>query len=438
MKKFNKIVLLSLLCSHFFTSFSFAAPVQMNSIAAVVNDGVVLQSEVDKMLKNIKANASQSKQQLPDDAVLRQQILDRLISESIQLQIADKRGIKVTDKNLDDAIADIAIRNGITVDEMKAHLQSQGISFSSYRAQVRKDIKLNQVQSVELGKKIKIPTNEVEALAKNISAQNVERFEVNLSHIFIALPENPSALEESDGLELSQEIVNQIKSGSDFAKLAYTYSADAQALDGGQMGWGKVEELPPFFAEKLTKPQKGQIIGPLRSPIGYHILKVNDVRSTKQVLNVTEVNARHILLKTSPVFSDEQAKSKLLEIATQIKSGTLSFADAAKQYSEDPGSAVKGGELGWANVNVYDPGFADALIRLNKNELSTPVQSNFGWHLIELIDKRSSDKTEEGYKERAREIIFNRKLEQEVRIWERQLRAGAYIKVADGYAQEKK
>lgn len=436
MKKINKILLVSLVCGQLFSPVAFSAPVQMNSIAAIVNDSVVLQGDVEKMLANIKANAVQSNQQLPDDERLRKQILDRLIAENIQMQIADKRGIKITDQSLDAAIADIAMRNGISIGEMQAHLESQGISYSSYRAQVRKDIKLNQVQSIELGKKIKIPDAEVEALAKQISAQNVDRYEVNLSHILIALPQNPSALEESDGLELTLEIINQVKNGGDFAKLAYTYSADAQALDGGQMGWGKVEELPPFFAEKLTSPAKGQIIGPLRSPIGYHILKVNDARSTKQVLNVTEVNARHILIKTSPVFNNDQARAKLKEITEQIKAGTLTFEQAAKQFSEDPGSAQKGGELGWSNVNAYDPGFADGLLRLTKNELSEPIESSFGWHLIELLDKRSTDKTEEGYKDRAREIIFNRKLAQEAQIWERQLRAGAYIKITDGYVKE--
>ncbi|SES91120.1 peptidylprolyl isomerase SurA [Thorsellia anophelis] len=436
MKKIHKILLVSLVCGQLFSQIAYSAPVEMNSIAAIVNDSVVLQGDVEKMLANIKANAVQSNQQLPDDERLRKQILDRLIAESIQMQIADKRGIKITDESLDAAIADIAMRNGISVGEMQAHLESQGISYSSYRAQVRKDIKLNQVQSIELGKKIRIPDAEVESLAKQISAQNIDRYEVNLSHILIALPQNPSALEESDGLELAIEIINQVKNGGDFAKLAYTYSADAQALDGGQMGWGKVEELPPFFAEKLTSPTKGQIIGPLRSPIGYHILKVNDARSTKQVLNVTEVNARHILVKTSPVFNAEQARAKLKDIADQIKAGTLTFEQAAKQYSEDPGSAQKGGELGWSNVNAYDPGFADGLLRLSKNQLSEPIESSFGFHLIELLDKRSTDKTEEGYKDRAREIIFNRKLAQEAQMWERQLRAGAYIKITDGYVKE--
>lgn len=432
----KKLVLGILVASQLiFTTPIYAAPAKMNGIAAVVNKSVVLQSEVEDMLRNVKSNAKGSNQQLPDDEKLRKQILDRLIAENIQMQLADKRGIKITDQSLDAAISDIAGRNGISLDEMKGHLASQGISYQNYRNQVRKDIKLNQLQSIELGKKIKIPESEIDALAKQISAQNVERFEVNLSHILIALPENPSALEDSDALELSREIVNQVKNGGDFAKLAFTYSSDRQALDGGQMGWGKVEELPPFFSERLTNPSKGQIIGPIRSPIGYHVLKVNDVRSTKQVLNVTEAKARHILLKTSPVFSNEQAKQKLTDIAAQIRSGALTFNEAAKQFSQDPGTSQNGGELGWANINIYDPAFADALLRLNKGQLSEPVESSFGWHLIQLEDKRSADRTEDGYRDRAREIIFNRKLAQEAQIWEQQLRAGAYIKITDGYAK---
>ena len=198
------------------------------------------------------------------------------------------------------------------------------------------------------------------------------------------------------------------------------------------MGWSRLQELPGLFAERLQTAKSGEIVGPVRSGVGFHILRVNEVRGNSQPISVTEVKARHILIKPSPVMTDDQARSKLQQIAADVKSGKTSFDAAAKQFSEDPGSALRGGELGWSMPDIYDPAFRYALMKLKKGELSQPVRSSFGWHLIQLEDTRNVDKTEAAQKDRAYRMLFNRKFSEELQSWMQEQRAGAYVEILDG------
>ncbi len=195
------------------------------------------------------------------------------------------------------------------------------------------------------------------------------------------------------------------------------------------MGWGRIQELPSIFAQPLSTAKKGDIIGPIRSGVGFHILKVNDLRGQSKSISVTEVHARHILLKPSPIMTDDQARLKLEQIAADIKSGKTSFAAAAKAFSQDPGSANQGGDLGWAAADVFDPAFRDALMKLNKGQISAPVHSSFGWHLIELLDTRNVDKTDAAQKDRAYRMLMNRKFSEEAASWMQEQRASAYVKI---------
>lgn len=252
-----------------------------------------------------------------------------------------------------------------------------------------------------------------------------------MSHILIPLPENPSQQQVDEAENLAGSLVKQINEGADFAKLAISYSADSQALQGGQMGWGKLQEIPTLFAERLTQAQKGQIVGPIRSGVGFHILRVNDLRGSDKTVSVTETHARHILLRPSVVMTDSQAQAKLEEVAQQIKNGGTDFATQAKLLSQDPGSANQGGDLGWASPDMYDPAFRDALLKLRKGEISQPVHSAFGWHLIQLLDTRQVDKTDAAQKERAYRMIFNRKFAEEAQTWMQEQRAAAYVKIVN-------
>ncbi|ELE6856941.1 peptidylprolyl isomerase SurA [Salmonella enterica] len=408
---------------------SFAAPQVVDKVAAVVNNGVVLESDVDGLMQSVKLNAGQAGQQLPDDATLRHQILERLIMDQIILQMGQKMGVKITDEQLDQAIANIAKQNNMTMDQMRSRLAYDGLNYSTYRNQIRKEMIISEVRNNEVRRRITVLPQEVDALAKQIGTQNDASTELNLSHILIALPENPTSEQVNDAQRQAESIGEEARNGADFGKLAITYSADQQALKGGQMGWGRIQELPGIFAQALSTAKKGDIVGPIRSGVGFHILKVNDLRGQSQSISVTEVHARHILLKPSPIMNDQQARLKLEEIAADIKSGKTTFAAAAKEYSQDPGSANQGGDLGWATPDIFDPAFRDALTKLHKGQISAPVHSSFGWHLIELLDTRKVDKTDAAQKDRAYRMLMNRKFSEEAATWMQEQRASAYVKI---------
>ncbi|QMV52952.1 peptidylprolyl isomerase SurA [Ewingella americana] len=431
MKNWRTLLLGLTLCA----STAFAAPQEVDKVAAVVDNGVVLDSDVNSLMQSVKQQAKEANQQLPDDATLRHQILDRLIMDKIQLQMADKMGIKLTDDDVDKAIAGIAAQNKLTVDQLRSRLAYDGLNYSTYRAQIRKEMMISEVRNSEVRRRVTVLPQEVDALAKQVGAQNGGDAEFNLSHILLPLPENPTQDQVDTAEALAKKLVSELNNGGDFGKMAITYSADSQALKGGNMGWGKLQELPTLFAQALSTAQKGQIIGPIRSGVGFHILKVNDIRGDNKTVSVTEVHARHILLKPSVVMTDDQARAKLEQVAADIRSGKAKFADEAKQLSQDPGSANQGGDLGWASPDMYDPAFRDALMNLKKGELSAPVHSSFGWHLIQLLDTRQVDKTDAAQKERAYRMLFNRKFAEEAQTWMQEQRANAYVKILDGNGQ---
>lgn len=408
---------------------AFAAPQVVDKVAAVVNNGVVLESDVDGLMQSVKMNARDAGQQLPDDATLRHQIVERLIMDQIILQMGQKMGVKITDDELDQAIANIAKQNNMTMDQMRSRLAYDGVNYSTYRSQIRKEMTISEVRNNEVRRRVSILPQEVDSLAQQVGNQNDSSTELNLSHILIALPENPSSAQVDDAEKQARNVVDQARNGADFGKLAISCSADQQALKGGQMGWGRIQELPSIFAQALSTAKKGDIIGPIRSGVGFHILKVNDLRGQSQNISVTEVHARHILLKTSPILNDTQARQKLEQIAADIKSGKTTFAAAAKSFSDDPGSANQGGDLGWAATDIYDPAFRDALQKLNKGQMSAPVHSSFGWHLIELLDTRKVDRTDAAQKDRAYRMLFNRKFSEEAQTWMQEQRASAYVKI---------
>ncbi|MFS1537719.1 MAG: peptidylprolyl isomerase SurA [Candidatus Phlomobacter fragariae] len=401
---------------------TLAVPQQLDKVTAIVNDGVVLQSDVDNMLDIVRINARNAGQQIPDENTLRHQILERLIIDKIILQIAEKMQIQIPNQAIDLTIANIAAQNGLTVGQLQQRLSMDGINIQNYRSDVRREMMIAEVRNNEVRRRITILPQEVDSLA----GQDAN---VNLSHILIPLPENPTNEQNQSAMDTVNKIIGQLKQGADFGKLAITYSADPNALKGGQMGWSKVGELPTIFAQRIQHAKKGDIIRPIRSSVGFHILKLNDIQSGNMPISVTEVKARHILIKLSPIMNNEQAHTKIQQIAKQIQTGQITFAEAAKKYSQDPGSTLRGGELGWNMLNTYDPAFRDGLMRLSKGETSQPIHSSFGWHLIQLEDTRQIDKTDVAQKDHAYRLLFNRKFNEEAQIWMQELRASGYVKI---------
>ena len=414
---------------------AFAAPQVVDKVAAVVNNGVVLESDVDNMMRTVKSQAQQANQQLPDDKTLRHQILERQVMDAIILQMGERAGVQITDQQLDQAIQNIAAQNRMSLDQLRSRLSYEGLNYNTYRAQIRKEMLISEVRNNEVRRRVTILPQEVDTLATQVGAQNTQGTELNISQILLPLSENPTQQQVDDQETLARQLVAQLKGGADFGKLAVTYSADPQALKGGNMGWGKIEELPTLFSQALSTAKKGDIVGPIRSGVGFHILKVNDLRGESKSISVTEVHARHILLKPSPILTDAQAQAKIEQIAADIKSGKTTFAAAAKQFSDDPGSANQGGDLGWASPDIYDPAFRDALMKLSKGEVSQPVHSSFGWHLIQLLDTRQVDKTDAAQKDRAYRMLFNRKFAEEAQTWMQEQRASAYVKILDNNGQ---
>ncbi len=416
------------------TSTVFASQ-EVDRVAAVVNNGVVLESDVNNLMRSVELSSRQNRQQLPDKAALRSQVIERLIMDNILLSMAKKMDVRISDADIDSAISNIAQQNRMTVDQMRKRLSAGGMNFNTYRAQMRKELTIAEVRNNEVRRRVTILPQEVDALAKHLSSQAGEGAEFNISHILLALPEKASQSQISSAQNAAIKLTDDLKKGADFGKMAITYSADAQALKGGEMGWGKLEEMPELFAENLSRAQKGSIVGPIRSRVGFHILRVNDIRGGKQGISVTEVHARHILLRSSIVMSDEQALAKLNDISQKLRNGA-DFGTLAKEYSEDPGSAAKGGDLGWSSPTAYDPAFRDALLKLTKGETSKPVHSAFGWHLIQLMDTRQVDKTDAAMKERAYRMLFNRKFSEEAQNWMQEERASAYVKITGSDAKQ--
>ncbi|MFQ1019190.1 peptidylprolyl isomerase SurA [Gilliamella sp. CG13] len=405
-----------------------AAPRVIEQVAAVVNNNVILESDVQEMLKTIKASTNPNN--LPNDKILRQQIIDRLIVENLILQKAAKAKITVSDDEVTKAIAQIASENGMTVNQLRSKLSTMGINYSAYRERIHNDMLIDQTRMNEVRHRINISDKEVENLSKSLTKQLTNNLSVKISHILIAIPEKASKQQVDVATEKARDVINRAKKGENFAKLAASYSNDDLALKGGNMGWRKLNELPTIFEERLVRAPKDSIIGPIRSGVGLHILKVDDTRTEKpKAITVQEVDARHILIKTNVLVTDQIAKQKLTDIRKAIVSGATTFEAAAKAYSEDPGSADNGGNLGWSMPERYDTGFKNGLLKLKKGEISQPVQSAYGWHLIQLLDTRKADKTESAKQDHAYRLIFNRKFAEESQIWIQELKGDAYIKI---------
>ncbi|GHA65261.1 peptidylprolyl isomerase SurA [Photobacterium aphoticum] len=405
---------------------TIAAPQELDRVVTIVNDSVILQSDVDAMMKTVRMNAAGQSQPLPPDSVLSQQVMDQLIMETLQLQQAKQFGIRVDDTRLDQAIAQIAKERKMTLPQLQQLLARNGISYAMFREQVRRDITASEARTIQVRRRINILPQEVETLANQLSQQEQQGVRYNISHIQLRLEDGATAQEREKVSDEAKELVKELKKGADFANLAYSYSKGPKALQGGEWGWMRKEEMPTIFADQITSQGKGAIIGPFRSGVGYHILKINSTEGLETV-SVTEVNARHILVKTSVILSDDAAKKELEEARQDILSGKRTFADVAQSLSADPGSAANGGKLGWQTPDLYVPEFKNKVESLPTGVISEPFKTVHGWHIVEVMGRRDVDRTDAAVKNRAYRILFNRKFNEEAQAWLQELRAGAFI-----------
>ncbi|MFB2681869.1 MULTISPECIES: peptidylprolyl isomerase SurA [Shewanella] len=407
---------------------TMAAPQPIDRVAVQINDGIVLESEITNMIDTVKANARAANQSLPSDSALRTQVIERLILTRLQLQMADRIGLHIGDLQLDQALENIAREQKMTVAQMQQKIESEGLSFSQYREQLREEITLGEIQRIQVQRRIQVSPQEITGLVKLIQEQGMKDVEYQIGHILIDVPNNPSSEQLEASSKRANAVLERLKSGEDFRRTAIASSSGPKALEGGIWDYMNINEMPTLFAEVINGAKKGDIIGPIKSGAGFHIIKIMDARGL-QTKEIEEVRARHILLKPSPILSEDRAKAMLEQFLKQIRSGEAKFEDLARQYSEDPGSATKGGELGWAEPSIYVPEFAQTLNSLSPDQISEPFRTTHGWHITQLEERRKTDATDQFNTNRAHQLIFRRKFNEELQNWLDEMRADAYIEV---------
>jgi peptidyl-prolyl cis-trans isomerase SurA len=399
----------------------------LDRVVAVVNDGVVLDSDLDAQVEQVTERLRQQKLELPPQNVLRQQVLERLVVQELELQHASRAGVKVTDDMLNSALGDVAKRNNMTLTQLPDALKQQGIDYVAYREDVRKEITLTVLRQRDVLQHISITPREIDQFLEKQAKTPSERNEYNVSHILIAVGQEASPAQLDAAAKRAQDVYERAKGGEDFAKLAVSYSNSQTALDGGALGWRKGSELPTFLSELIVKLKPGEVSEPLRTPSGYHIVRLNQVRGgTAEASVEDQVHVRHILMKTNELQDDATVRGKLSALRERVLKGE-DFAALASVVSQDPGSAAEGGDLGWAGPNTYAPEFEQAISTLKDNEISEPFKTQFGWHIAQLEGRRRFDNSDEVKRRQAMEAIRASKADEETELWLRRMRDEAYV-----------
>ncbi|WP_317705202.1 peptidylprolyl isomerase [Methylomarinovum caldicuralii] len=400
----------------------------LDRIVAVAEDDVILESELERQTGTIVRQLRAQGAPLPPPSILRRQVLERMILRSLQLQLAKKAGIEVDDETLRQALLDLARRNGMDLDAFRQAVENEGMDYAAFVENLREELMLKRLRASQVNSRIQVSEREItHFLETEAQSDPLQASEYRLGHILIATPEAASPQVIQKAREKAERLVAELRQGLDFHQAALTLSDGAQALQGGDLGWRKLDQIPTLFAELVPKMQKGEIAGPIRSPSGFHIIKLLDLKGGEKHL-VIETHVRHILIKPNEIVDDAEARRRLNLIRQRIEAGE-DFAALAQAYSDDTASAVKGGDLGWITADAVVPPFAEAMNRLKKGEISEPVQTPFGWHLIQVLDRKQRDDTPEYRKQRAREILTRRKIEEDTELWLRKLRDESYVEI---------
>ena len=411
-----------------FSSLQIQSKIELlDKVIAVVDSGVVMESQLNKRVKEIVDRIKESGNELPPLNMLEEQVLERLIIEEIQMQIAERAGIKISDGELNETLSGIASQNSLSLEEFRKNLESQGASYRDFRDTVRKELIIQRVQRGKVGGRVEISEQELENFINSEEGRTKLAEQYNVQQILIAVKSGSvdSEIEAIKGEAL--KILQRNRDGESFTKLAQTYSSDQNALEGGGLGWRTAAELPTLFANLVSELKIGETSEPIRSGAGFHLIhlaekKGNTVKFEDQTL------ARHILVQESEIRTENQTELLINDISERLKNGE-NFKQLARQFSEDPGSKMDGGELGWSKDGDYDPVFERVLNSTAIGEVSAPLKSAFGWHVIEVLNRRNEDVSSEEQKNRAYQIIFKRKFEQELQSTLIELRAEAYVDI---------
>jgi peptidyl-prolyl cis-trans isomerase SurA len=400
--------------------------VLLDRVAAVVNDGIVLRSDVETQMEVIGQRIQQQGQQLPPRNVLRQQVLERLVLQELQMQRAERLGIKIPDEAVNQTLTEVAQRNNIKFSELPAVLESQGVDYRDYRDEVRREMTMQTLRQRDVLARVYVSPREVEqCIAKRKASPNVDN-EFNLAHILVAVPSTADERQIAERTSRAQAVHDRARQNEDFAQLAITYSDSGTALEGGALGWRKASQLPSFVAEIIPNMQAGDVTEPIRTPSGLHIFKVLEVRGGQTPALVSQVHARHILMKPNEVEDDQTVRQKLAQIRSRVLAGE-SFEAIASVTSEDPGSAAQGGDLGWTGRGSFVPEFERQLDALTENQISEPFKTEYGWHLVQLLGRRNYDASGDVTRNRCVSQLREARADEETEIWLRRLRDEAFV-----------
>lgn len=408
-------------------SQAFAAPQKLDQVAAIVGKNVVTLSELNSRIAEIKNRPDAEKIKLPPDDVLRKQVLDHLITESLQLASANRMGVKVSPEQVNAAMTNIAQKNRMSLEQFEAMLVSEGLSPAVMRQRLQREITVQQVQRGVVTQRIKVSDLEIENFLKSADAKFWISPEYHIGHFMIALSPSPSATEVAEAEAKVNAVYEELKNGADFAATAIAKSNAQDALNGGDIGWRKSADLPSLFAELVADMPVGGLSKPARSPAGFHILKLLDKRSDANQV-ITQSKVRHILVKTSAVVSDEEARAKLNKLRTTILGGA-DFAKLAKENSEDIGSMLSGGDLGWSSPGTFVPEFEATISTAEVGKISEPFKTQFGWHILQVTERRQEDMTKEVLQRKAANILTSRRFEDELQLWLMELKEDAFIDI---------
>ena len=411
----------------FLGTAAHAAVQPLDQVVAIVDNDVIMQSQLDQRVHEVQQTIAKRGQGVPPASVLDQQVLERLIVENLQLQIGERSGIRITDEELNQAIGTIAQRNNMTIDQFRQALAHDGLSYEDAREQVRREMIISRVRQRRVAERIQLTEQEEKNyLASPMGAMQMSE-EFNLANILIPTPESANSEAIQAAAKQAEEVYNQLKKGADFGQMAIARSGSDTALEGGDMGWRKAAQLPPPFDRMLSEMPVGEVTPPVRTPGGFIILKLNGKRGGETVV-VDEVHVRHILIKPSEIRSEAQTKELINKIYDRIKSGE-DFATLAKTYSEDPGSALNGGDLNWVNPDSLVPEFREAMADTPQGVLSKPFKTQYGWHVLEVLGRRATDSTTQAREQQAMNALRNRKYDEELQTWLRQIRDEAYVEI---------
>jgi peptidyl-prolyl cis-trans isomerase SurA len=404
-----------------------AAVKSLDQIVAVVNDDVITRSELEGRMREMLVQLQQKGTKLPPLEILRQQVLERMISKRLQLQTAKRLGLSVDDDTVTKAIANIAKTNNITLLQLREVLERDGISFPIFREQLREDILITRLKQKEVINRIVITDQDISNfLAREIGSQR-QRAAVHLQHILIATPEGASPEDVQAAKAKAQSVYEELQQGADFSEMAMRVSDSRQALEGGDLGWIETSRIPTLFTQLVDELEPGAISEPIRNASGFHLVKLLEVKGGRKLI-VNQTHARHILINTNEIVSDHEARQRLETLRERILNGE-SFETLARSHSDDKASAIRGGDLGWTSPGDLVPQFEEQMDALALDEISEPFKSPFGWHIVQPLERRQHDNTEEALRNTARQAIQKQKSEEAIELWLRRLRDEAYVEV---------